>query len=75
MTMLTTSGNGGLLTPEEINTLIVQPVAKASVVYQVSTVVVIGAHEYGFPILSETPSAARVLEGEEIPIDDAWLTS
>lgn len=68
---LLTSGAAGILTPEQINTLIVQPVQQASVIYQVSQTVVIGSHEYRFPILAEDPSAAWVLEGQEIPADDA----
>lgn len=71
---LLTSGAGGILTPEQINDLIVRPVQQASVIYQVSQLNVIRSHDYRFPILAEDPSAAWVLEGEEIPADDAVVS-
>ncbi|OBG50181.1 phage major capsid protein [Mycolicibacterium fortuitum] len=68
---LLTSSAGGILTPEQVNALVVVPVQRASVIYQASQLVVTRSKDYRFPILSEDPSAAWVLEGEEIPIDDA----
>lgn len=70
MALLTTSG-AGILSPEEVNDLVVLPVSKQSVAYQVSTVVVIGSTEYRIPVLVEDPSASFVAEGAEIPADDA----
>ena len=70
MALLTTSG-AGILLPEEVNDLVVVPVTRRSVAYQVSTVVVIGSNSYRIPILAEDPSASFVAEGAEIPADDA----
>lgn len=69
MTLLTSNGSG-ILTPEEVGELVVRPVARASVAYQISQVVVIGSHDFRLPILADDPSAAWVAEGQEIPVDD-----
>ena len=70
MTLLTSTGTG-ILTPEDIGNLIVQPVARASVGIAVSTPIVTHSHQYRFPIVSADPSASWVAEGAEIPVEDA----
>lgn len=67
-----TLGVGGIL-PEDYGQLIVQPVTRNSLAYQLSTVVQTTANEFHVPILSEDPTAAFVAEGSEITADDAVL--
>lgn len=71
---LYTSTGPGILSPEEVNELVVRPVSRMSVAYQVSQLIVIGSHEYRFPILREDPAASWVAEGAEIPVDDPDIT-
>lgn len=71
---LYTSGAAGLLTPEEIGDLVVRPVSRLSVAYQVSQVAVIGSHDFRIPLLTADPSASFVAEGAEIPADDAEIS-
>lgn len=70
MTLLTTN-SGGILRPEDVGDLIVQPVSRASVAFQISTVVQTESKEYRIPIVAADPSASFVAEGAEIPITDA----
>lgn len=71
---LYTSGAAGLLTPEEVSDLVVRPVSRLSVAYQVSQVAVIGSHDLRIPLLTADPSASFVAEGAEIPADDAEIS-
>lgn len=73
MALLTSTG-AGILKPEDVAELVVRPVQQMSVLYQACQTVVIGSHDYRFPILAEDPSAAWVLEGQEIPVDDPVVT-
>jgi len=68
-----TSGVGGIL-PEDYGNLIVKPVSRDSLAYQLSTVVQTGANEFHIPILGEDPTAAFVAEGAEISPDDVTLS-
>src|SRR5690606_9459256 len=68
-----TSGVGGIL-PEDYGNLIVKPVSRDSLAYQLSTVVQTGANEFHIPILGEDPTAAFVAEGAEITPDDVTLS-
>lgn len=74
MTMTTASGNRAFL-PAEAHTLIVQPVAKASIALQVAHVVntPTGVNEYRVPIVTNDPTVAWVAEGAEIAPTDATL--
>jgi len=56
----------GVLTPEEVGTLVVQPVEKASVATQVATVVHTTSHSFRIPLITADSSAAWTPEGEEI---------
>ncbi|MGK2880433.1 MAG: phage major capsid protein [Mycobacterium sp.] len=71
---LLTSGAAGILSPEEIGDLVVRPVSRLSIAYQVSQVAVIGSHDFRIPILNADPSASFVAEGAEIPADDAEIS-
>ena len=71
---LYTTGAAGILTPEEIGDLVVRPVSRLSVAYQVSQVAVIDSHDFRIPLLTADPSASFVAEGAEIPADDADIS-
>ncbi|MEV0711469.1 phage major capsid protein [Nocardia aurea] len=64
------SGIGGLL-PEQIHQLIVQPVQRDSIAFQVTSVIATNSTTSKFPIVTADPSAAWVPEGGEITPDDS----
>ena len=68
-----TTGVGGIL-PDDFGQLIVKPVTRTSLAFQLSTVVQTGANEFHVPILNEDPTAAFVAEGAEITADDVVLS-
>lgn len=70
MTLLDATA-GGILRPEEVGPLIVQPVSLASRAFLTSTVVQTQSREYRLPIVAADPSASFVAEGAEIPVTDA----
>ncbi|RUP35020.1 MAG: phage major capsid protein [Mycolicibacterium sp.] len=63
---LLSSGAAGILRPEEIGELVVQPVQRQSVAMQVSTVVPTMSASFRIPIITADSSAAWTPEGEEI---------
>jgi HK97 family phage major capsid protein len=63
---LYSSDAAGILTPEEVGQLVVQPVTRASVAMQVSTVVPTASAEFRIPIITADSSAAWTPEGQEI---------
>ncbi|WP_324277128.1 phage major capsid protein [Blastococcus brunescens] len=69
---LTTGTAGPLLTPEQVENLLVLPVLAASVALNplVSTVVRLTGSTYRIPKVTADPSAAWVAEGAEIPVSD-----
>lgn len=71
--MLTTTTGAGLLTPEEVGTLLVAPIVAESIAATVSTVVTTEASSFRIPVVAADPSASWVAEGQEIPITDADL--
>lgn len=71
---LLTSGAGAILTPAQVNDLIVRPVMDQAVSSQVSTVITISSHDIRLPAVVTDPSASYVAEGAEIPVSDAVLT-
>lgn len=74
MTLLTaTSGDTHGILPNEIGALIVEPVRRASVAFQVASVVTTSAHEYRIPVVTSDAGAAWTAEGEEINATDAGL--
>lgn len=74
MSMSTIANSGGpILRPEEVGTLVVQPVATVSVAMQVATVVYTGSHDYRIPIVTDDPAAGWFAEGAEITPADAVM--
>jgi len=69
---LTTGNAGPLLTPQQVEDLLVLPVLAASVALNplVSTVVRLTGSTYRIPRVTADPSAAWVAEGAEIPASD-----
>jgi HK97 family phage major capsid protein len=72
MTINTTSGSA-ILTPEQVQQLVIQPLMRQSVAMQVSTVVQTSSHSTRFPIVQSDPTTAWTAEGAEINISDADL--
>lgn len=72
MPMNTTTG-APILTPEQVGTLVVQPLTQMSVAGQVSTTVTTGSKNFRIPQLTGDPTASWVAEGAEIPTSDATL--
>lgn len=64
------AGIGGLL-PEQVHQLIVQPVERDSVAFQVTTVLSTDSTSSKFPIVTADAGAAWTPEGAEITPDDA----
>jgi HK97 family phage major capsid protein len=60
-----------ILTPEEINTGLLNPVEAGSIATRVATVVRTASPSYRLPMVAKDPTAAWVAEGEEIPLSDA----
>lgn len=70
MSLLTTNA-GGILRPEEVGALIVQPVAKASVAMQIGTIVETNSKDFRIPIVTDDVSASWTAEGADITATDA----
>ncbi len=69
MTLLTTGGSA-ILTPAQVQDLVIVPLIASSIAMQVATVVQTGSNETRFPIISADPSTSWVAEGAEIPVSD-----
>ena len=70
---LYTNAAGGILTPEEVGALIVQPVEAASVAMQIATVVPTNSGEFRIPIVTNDAVAAWTPEGSDINPSDAGV--
>lgn len=70
MTLNTTSG-AGILTPEQVEALVIQPLMRQSVALQVSTVIQTASHTTRFPIVVSDPNNGWTPEGTEISVTDA----
>lgn len=66
-----TANAASILRPEEVQTLVVEPVIRQSIATQVSTPVTIASKDTRFPILKADPDSGWVAEGAEITVDDA----
>ncbi|MFI2104101.1 phage major capsid protein [Isoptericola sp. NPDC019693] len=73
MTMFTTSTDVSGILPDDYGPLIVQPVQRGSIAYQVSTNLGTTSTKMHVPIVTDDPSAAWVAEGAEITPDDGTL--
>jgi len=60
-----------ILTPEQVQSLVVEPVTRKSIAFQVSTPVPTQSKEVRFPILTADPDSGWVAEGDEIGVEDA----
>ena len=70
---LYTSGAGGILRPEEVGALVVQPVERASVAFQISNVVRTESHDFRIPVITSDATAAWTAEGSDITPSDAGV--
>lgn len=70
---LLSSNGAAILRPEDIQSLVIQPLARASAAMLVSTVVTTGSHATRFPIVQSDASSAWTAEGEEIAVSDPDL--
>jgi HK97 family phage major capsid protein len=66
-----TTNAAALLTPEQVQSLVVEPVTRQSIAFQVSTPVSTSSKTVRFPILTADPDSGWVAEGAEIGVDDA----
>jgi HK97 family phage major capsid protein len=73
MTLLTTGGGASILTPEQVQALIIEPLTRTSVGMQVSSVVPTDTHTTRFPIVVSDVAGGWTAEGDEINITDADL--
>jgi HK97 family phage major capsid protein len=69
--MSTTVTAAAILTPEQVQSLVVEPVTRQSIAFQTSTPVSTNSKEVRFPILTADPDSGWVAEGAEISVDDA----
>ena len=70
---LTTATGAGIVRPEEVGQLVVQPVIAASVALTVSSVVTTDAHQYRLPVITADPTAGWFAEGVDITPSDATV--
>ena len=74
MTLLTAAGSGSaILTPEQVQALVIEPLLNQAVATQVSTVVQTASTSTRFPIVKQDRVTTWVQEGAEITPSDADL--
>jgi HK97 family phage major capsid protein len=74
MTLLTAAGSGSaILTPEQVQALVIEPLLNQAVATQVSTVVQTASTSTRFPIVKQDRDTTWVQEGAEITPSDADL--
>jgi HK97 family phage major capsid protein len=74
MSLTTASGSGAsILSPEQINALVVLPLISQSVAMSSSTVVQTGSHSLRVPRVTADATASWTAEGAEINVSDAAL--
>ena len=74
MTLTTAAGSGSsILTPDQVQALVIQPLIAQSIATQVSTVVQTMSTSTRFPIVVTDPTTAWTPEGQEIDVSDADL--
>jgi HK97 family phage major capsid protein len=71
---LYTAGAGPILSPAEVESLVVRPVLDQAVSALVSHVIQVGSHDLRVPVVLTDPQASFVPEGGEIPATDGTLT-
>lgn len=70
---LTTGTGSSILTVDQIEDLVIQPLIAAAVATRVSSVVLTASHKTRFPVVVSDPSTAWTAEGAEIAVSDADL--
>lgn len=70
MTGFFSAANPGVIAPESIGPLILEPLQKTSVAMQVSSVVQSASKDYRFPILESNPLCHWVAEGGQLTPED-----
>jgi HK97 family phage major capsid protein len=74
LTLLTTAGGGSpILTPEQVQTLVVEPLTRLAVATRISTVVTIDTNTTRFPVVISDASSGWTAEGAEINVSDPDL--
>ncbi|WP_228374378.1 phage major capsid protein [Demequina rhizosphaerae] len=73
MAMFTTTSDVSGITPDDYGPLIVQPVQRESVAYQVSTLLTTDSTRVNLPIVTADPSAGWFAEGADITLSDQTL--
>ena len=74
MTLLTSAGSGqSILSPEDVQALVIEPLQRDAIATQVSTVIQTSSHDARFPIVVEDPATSWTPEGEEITPDETTL--
>jgi hypothetical protein len=75
MTLVTAVGSGSsILTPEQVEDLVIKPLAQQSVAMRVSTRLMTASHETRLPILERDVSTEFTPEATEIPVSEPALT-
>lgn len=70
----TTSNSATLLTPAQVNDLVIRPLTQESVAFQASTVVRTDSNQYRVSVVTADPDTGWTAEGAEITPDDLDLT-
>ena len=73
MSLLTTTA-AGILSPEQVGALIVQPVSRESIALQVATTAQTSANSFRIPLVTADGTAAWTPEGTEITPTDATVS-
>ena len=74
MSLLTTPGSGqSILSPPDVQNLVIQPLIQAAVATRVSTIVQTGSHQTRFPIVLTDAVNAWTQEGQPINVTDPEL--
>jgi HK97 family phage major capsid protein len=72
MTLTTAANSGGpILAPPVVQSLIVEPLIRAAIATQVSTVIQTGSNSTRFPIVVADPASNWTQEGQEIVVSEA----
>ncbi|MBC2639663.1 phage major capsid protein [Rhodococcus wratislaviensis] len=70
---MNTSSSGAVLTPAQVDELLIRPVLAESVAAQVAKVIHTNASALRLPVVAADPTAAWTAEGAEIAVSDATL--
>jgi HK97 family phage major capsid protein len=70
---LSTSNGAGILAPEQVQALVVQPLLAEAITTQVSSIVQTASSSTRFPIVQTDPTTAWTAESAEISVSDAVI--